>query len=105
MNTTLGEIGCPICGTVAELRRCRTGAKTWYWICRCGKITPNLAPGQEWIMNQAHLFAPGEKQVAVVDAVPDLVAGDVPAPVADPTVDEVAAARDAARRHGWFDWE
>ncbi len=62
MNKTLGLIVCPICGEESDLRRCERGARTWYWVCRCGKITPNMPAGQQWIMDRARIFSPDEEK-------------------------------------------
>lgn len=49
MNETIGHIHCFMCGEMADVRQCKTGKKTLYWVCICGKITPNLRHGQEWL--------------------------------------------------------
>ncbi len=84
MNETLGKITCPICGESADLRRCGRGARTWYWVCQCGKITPNLAGGQAWIMEHGRIF--GREPPDPDD------------PAKDPVEDEQVP------KGGWLDW-
>ena len=97
MNTTLGEIVCPLCGESAELRRCKSGAKTWYWICRCGKITPNLPAGQQWIMDRAVLFPPASAGASA--GVVDKPAG------ASASGGPVKPPKTPRAHKSWFDWD
>lgn len=60
-NPTIGEIDCPVCGEVGEVRRCKVGRRTLYWVCRCGKMTPNLPHGQDFILSAARMYGPEGK--------------------------------------------
>lgn len=93
MNETLGKIECPMCGEEADLRRCSKGAKTWYWVCRCGKITPNCAPGQAWIMERGSIFGAAQDEPVKV-TVETVVEEEQPKP----------AAAVAKKDDGWFNW-
>lgn len=56
-NPTIGEIKCPHeTGCLAEVRKCVTGRQLLYYVCRHGKITPNLQPGQDWILDNAKMY-------------------------------------------------
>lgn len=50
-NETIGHIQCPIGGHTGEVRRYKTGKGKLYWVCECGMITPNLAAGQRYVMD------------------------------------------------------
>ncbi len=61
-NETIGSIRCEGCGSTGELRRCRTGQRLFYWVCECGKITPNLPTGQKGIYDRAVFDDPEDKK-------------------------------------------
>lgn len=61
-NPTIGTIDCHSCGDSGELRRCSTGQRLFYWMCACGKITPNLPTGQRAIYDRARFNDPEDKR-------------------------------------------
>jgi hypothetical protein len=52
-NDTIGEIICPIGNHNAQVRQQKN--KILYWLCSCGKITPNYREGQEFILENAKM--------------------------------------------------
>lgn len=61
-NPEIGTIQCPVAGVVASLRRCRTGQRLFYWMSTAGKITPNLAEGQQFVYERATFNDPEDKR-------------------------------------------
>lgn len=71
-NETLGLITCPICGNMeAQVRRCNKGKRTFYYVCRCGKITPNLAMGQEWLKAHSRPVPPPPAAASAAEPFPE----------------------------------
>lgn len=57
-NETIGSINCPIGNHEGEVRKQKNGL--YYWLCPCGKITPNYRGGQAFVKNNAKFFDGGE---------------------------------------------
>lgn len=62
MNPTIGFITCPFTGQRADLRRCRTGQRLFYYVSDAGKITPNLSAGQRFIFDHATFNDPEDRR-------------------------------------------
>ena len=63
INQTIGKVKCPFTGEIAEVRKNKKGKL--YFYSPAGMITPNLAAGQDWILNNAKLF--NQKEVETVN--------------------------------------
>ena len=103
MNKTLGLIVCPLCGEESDLRRCERGARTWYWVCSCGKITPNMPSGQQWIMDRARIFTPEDPQPEKPEPTPAPKPKPAPEPQQDPPPQSEPAPK-PQETSGWLDW-
>lgn len=63
-NPDIGEIRCQITGEMAPVRRDCNGKL--YYLSRAGMIKPNMPAGQEWMLENARIFSPGEKPLAPI---------------------------------------
>lgn len=55
-NPTIGYITCPIKGDRAEVRRYSKGTRKLYYYGLAGKITPNSAEGQQWMLENTEFI-------------------------------------------------
>jgi len=54
-NANIGMVPCAMCGDHAAVRRNRSG-KLYYDCIKHGRITPNTAGGQDWVLERATIW-------------------------------------------------
>lgn len=54
-NPNIGMVACAHCGDMSALRKNKAG-KFYYDCLRCGRITPNMPGGQEYILERATIW-------------------------------------------------
>lgn len=57
-NPNIGHVECPICQAVAAVRKNRAG-KLYMDCMHCGRLYPNHAGGQRWLMDSSHIWGAG----------------------------------------------
>ena len=55
VNPNIGHLYCPICGQYSAVRKNRAG-KLYFDCMHCGRIYPNHAGGQKWLLNTAKIW-------------------------------------------------
>lgn len=81
-NKTIGKILCPFSGKEADLRRCRTGQRLFYYMSEAGKVTPNLRCGQRYIYDHARFDDPEDRrQLADYLGIDPTLNPEIPKPV------------------------
>ncbi|MCL1038037.1 hypothetical protein L2750_12845 [Shewanella submarina] len=93
INPDIGEVTCVFTGETAPVRRDKNG--NLYYVSSAGMIKPNLSDGQDWMLENCHIFGAAEHAPKVTpdDDIPDSK-NDIPAPQDDiPENDKPLAVR------------
>jgi len=90
-NPTIGTVTCPHSGAVSAVRK--DAGDRLYYVTPLGKCTLYTELGQEWILENAHIWTQGPPTgtpdwIARGRASPPQITPD-PTPIVEPTVDQV----------------